>query len=169
MPSALVATIGAANANTYATLAEAETYFSDRLHTLDWLGAVADDKNAALLMAARRIDQTDFVGVRYTTVQSMAWPRINVRDEDGYAVAVSVIPVRVKQAQMEEALGLLRASQDPDQRDDLAGIRRVKVDVIEVEAVSGGSSAKTGLLASTTRLLRPFLRAGAGIVPMERG
>jgi hypothetical protein len=64
---------------------------------------------------------------------------------------------------------LLRASDDPDKRDDLAGIRRVKVDVIEVEASQGGTSAKTGLLPSTIRLLRPYLRAGAGIVSMERG
>jgi len=169
MPSALIPTVAASNANTYATLAEAETYFGDRLHVSEWTGASTAQKNTALLMAARRIDQSEFEGVRYKVDQSMAWPRLGTFDDDGFSIAVSVVPQRVKWAQMEEALGVLRSSEDPDKRDDLAGIQRVKVDVIEVEATTGGKSARTALLPSTIRYLRPYLRSGAGTVSMERG
>lgn len=167
MPSAIVTTPAATTANSYVSVAEAEVYFGDRLHSLAWVGATADEKAVALLMAARRIDQSEFLGTRWKLEQSMAWPRYGVLDEDGWLIAADVIPERVKRAQMEEALGLLTTDEDPDARDALAGLSRVKVDVVEVEA-TGASGARTGLLPSTRRLLRPFLASSGASVPLYR-
>src|SRR5712691_5596582 len=101
--STLVATPGAANANSYATVLEAAAYFADRLPLVPPWSAVAD-QTAALLMATRVLDLMAVArrtlriskgGTRYfytsrawtgapaTTTQALAWPRTGMYDLNG--------------------------------------------------------------------------------------
>src|SRR5688572_1750094 len=72
----LVATAGAANANSYALLAEANAYHDARLHSEDWTGASADTRTVALIMATRLLDAM-YVWDLYPTdaTQALQWPR----------------------------------------------------------------------------------------------
>ena len=115
---ALIYTPGGASDNSYVTLAEANTYFSDRLNSTangDWTndsaGTARTDavKSAALVTATRRIDEETFLGVKTTTTQALKFPRVDLYDEDGIAFSTTAIPERVKQATYIAALELLKA------------------------------------------------------------
>lgn len=103
---ALTTTPGSATADSYATLAETDTYHSDRGNTA-WAGTDAL-KEAALRRAVTWLDSTylvRFPGYRTDDRdQNLEWPRTNAYDIAGELLAVSEIPIEIKRAQMEAAL-----------------------------------------------------------------
>jgi hypothetical protein len=108
MPSAIVATAGAANANSYLTRAEADIYFGDRLFASRWTGASNDNKDQALLWATKLIDATIiFTGEKTAASQALEWPRTGMLDRNGDAVSTSTIPQLLKDITAEVALTLL--------------------------------------------------------------
>src|ERR1043166_138769 len=97
----LVATVGGSTSNSYVTLAEAETYFGDRINSSvngNWTNTSAGvartdaEKSAALVTATRRIDEEQFRGHKASSSQALKWPRYDVYDEDGIAFVSDVIP-----------------------------------------------------------------------------
>jgi hypothetical protein len=98
----LSATPGDAAANSYATLAEANTYLEAHLQASTW--ALLDDerKKAALISACRLLESETWGGRRLHQSQSMAWPRLYIYDFDAYTV--SGIPTKLKNAQCELAM-----------------------------------------------------------------
>ncbi len=76
---------GTANpdANSYASLAEADAYHAAHLYASVWTVATAETKEKALQMATRLIDgQYQFHGYRSTTTQALQWPRQLCPDPD---------------------------------------------------------------------------------------
>lgn len=154
-PSALVTTAGAATANAYCTVAEADAYHENlplAAVRVIWTAASTDDKTRAILTATRLIDGTfDFIGGRVTTTQALAWPRYLTAASgwsgsfydywngswswNGYAIDSTTIPQRVKDATAEYARQLLVADRtaDPSTAGSAGGIKRLKADVIEIE------------------------------------
>ncbi len=131
---ALVATPAAVNANTYATLAEANAYHTARLHNEEWTAAaVTDDtKNAALLWATRTLDDMfQWVGRKQSKEQALDWPRYGVYDDENYYVDQLTIPKRLKEAQSELAFLLIK--QDRTSAQDGGGLKSLTVDVISLE------------------------------------
>lgn len=106
MAATIDATLSGANSNSYITLADAEIYFSERLHTTVWDAAISDTKNRALIMATKRIDQEDFYGDRSTTTQKLKFPRENLGYLDGVLLD-GTIPLSIQEAQCELAIHLL--------------------------------------------------------------
>jgi hypothetical protein len=113
----LVTTPGAANADSYATVAEADAYFLTRGITA-WTGADAV-KEPALRRATTYLDNQyrgKWIGIATGETQALAWPRIDgYRDiyraytypltgPEGFAIADDVIPTQVKNATIEAAL-----------------------------------------------------------------
>ena len=117
----LVTTIGAANANSYVSLVEAATYFDVRFNGSLWLNLSSDDQKRTLLMATQRLNRINWLGVRVTDDQALAWPRLGVMKTDGMNVFTNwwpghdadgyfqddEIPQQVKDAQCEYALDLI--------------------------------------------------------------
>ena len=97
---------GIANANSYATLAEADQYFSDT-GNLGWAGT-DDFKNQNLINATAAIDAT--YGSRYiselrdNTGQALLWPRDTVWDRHRRRLNGDEIPQSLKNGQFEMAL-----------------------------------------------------------------
>lgn len=102
-----------ANANTYASLAYASTYFSSIGKADDW-GNLAD-QTAVLIRAQQymyRVYHNSWAGYRVANSQALDWPRVWVPILDvagGFGpypnyIAVTTIPDQVKQAQCELAL-----------------------------------------------------------------
>lgn len=85
---------GLSNANSYASVADCDTYHESHLYATDWTGATTATKEAALIMASRLIDGSyQFNGRKYTTEQSLQWPRERCPDPDrneGVYTALSV-------------------------------------------------------------------------------
>ena len=87
MAITLDATVGGANANTYITLADANSFIEGLVLSDDaaaWDGSSNDNKNRALFTAAQRIDREKFLGARVSDTQALEWPRSGVRKQDAY-------------------------------------------------------------------------------------
>ena len=131
---ALDATVGSSTANSYVTVAEADSYFSDRLHADAWEDY--EYKASALVTASQMLDwYVRWKGSKATETQSMQWPRSGVVRRDGTTVADDIIPSEVKTAVYELALSSLESDRTSD--DPMAGIEQVKAGSLMVKADSG--------------------------------
>ena len=71
------------DANSYASVAEGDTYHEAHLYATAWTAATPETKEKALLMATRLIDgQYQFHGFRATSTQALQWPRQSCPDPD---------------------------------------------------------------------------------------
>jgi hypothetical protein len=105
VPAAIDATLSGAAANSYVTLAAANTYFETVPDSSTWTNKTDDQKNRALISATRWIDALSFYGDRCTETQALKWPR----DEytvDGIDLACTLIPEPIKTATYELARAL---------------------------------------------------------------
>ncbi len=95
----------------YVTVTEADTYWFDRSNAI-WDAATPSTKEAALRQATAFLDTNyEWQGVRTSSVQALAWPRVlpDAVDTDGRYVASDTIPDAVKDACCELALESLSA------------------------------------------------------------
>jgi len=106
---------GKIDANSYASVADGDTYHAGHLYATAWTGATADSKATALVMAARVIDaEFQFNGGKASAAQALQWPRSDCRDPDAGAisggdgvVACNLVPKSVVDATCELARELL--------------------------------------------------------------
>ena len=89
MAITIVATAGAANANSYITLSDANDIVAGLTPDDDvvaWeAGSTSNDyRNRALYTACQRLDRERFLGARATDTQVLQWPRTGVRKPDSY-------------------------------------------------------------------------------------
>ena len=108
---------GQADANSYASVADADAYFDGHLYATQWTAAAQANKEKALVFATRLIDaERQFKGVKATATQALQWPRDNCPDPDAAAESGSVavlardkVPAAVVKATCELAKELLLA------------------------------------------------------------
>jgi len=114
---------GKADANSYASVADGDSYHDGHLYASAWIAASADQKATALVMASRLIDaEYQFNGVRAVDSQALQWPRVNCLDPDKAPfpvltsliladpfVSTSIVPKALAQATCEMARELLIA------------------------------------------------------------
>ncbi len=93
MAITIVATAGAANANSYLELADAQILIDGLVEDDDitaWATATTDQKNRALYTATQRLDRERFLGSRVNSTQALQWPRTGVRKPDTYINTYSI-------------------------------------------------------------------------------
>ena len=130
----LDATVGSSSANSYVTVAEANDYFSDRLHADSWEDF--DNQASALVTASQVLDwYVKWKGYKTTSTQSMQWPRKGVIRSDGTTIADDIIPSELKTAVYELTLSSLTSDRTAD--NPMAGIEQVKAGSLFVKADSG--------------------------------
>ena len=105
MAATINATVKDANANSYVTLTEANTYFETVPDSSTWTNKTDDQKNRALISATRWIDSFVYYGDRCDDGQALKFPRNNYQ-VDGVELACSTIPINIKYAQYELARAL---------------------------------------------------------------
>ena len=141
MPT-IIATPGGATSNSYETLAEAATYFDERLPLATPWVASGDDSARALIMATRTLNSMSlphvrkvgefyvtsrtWTGVPATSTQSLAWPRKGMYDGNGNAIPEDVIPQALKDAESELAGQLIMADTTLDNAVSVAGITSIR-------------------------------------------
>jgi len=96
----ITATLSSATANSYVTLAEANTYFETVPDSTTWTNNTRDQKNKALIAATRWIDTLVFYGDRCDHGQALKFPRNNYQVDD-VELACTAIPNNIKYAQYE--------------------------------------------------------------------
>lgn len=120
------ATAGGASANSYVTLADAETYYESRLHSDDWDDAEDSVKNEALAMATAILDsELLWVCSPTSTTQALRWPRTRVLTPEGIAVDTDTIPKFLEDATAEFSLWLIK--DDRLSEPDTQGFTQIKV------------------------------------------
>lgn len=127
----LDATPGGVDANTYLTMAEANEYFKNRLHSSLWDSL--EDKDPGLQTATRLLDRwVYYPGEKASESQALDWPRDGVVDEDGYYVSDDIIPKQIKEATCE--LLYFMIEDDPTAPNDMDGIKSLKVGSLQIVA-----------------------------------
>lgn len=119
-------------ANSYVSVDFADAYHSDRGNE-SWSDLTTEEKQYALVRATDYLDQAyagRWKGEPLTDTQALAWPR-----------EVVGIPDKLKQACCQLALEALGGDLNPTQGQT---VKREKVDVIEVEYMTGQEGGRTG-------------------------
>lgn len=148
--------------NSYISVADADEYFSCRLHSEVWSAATDDDKAKALITATRQIDRLSFKGRKILSSQDLAFPRYppgyicnsNILSNILAQSSINIeVPKKVKDATCEESYALLKGI---SKRIELQqqGVKQAKIGDIE-ETYTGN---KIKLISSEAReLLRPYM------------
>jgi hypothetical protein len=149
MAVVIVATVGSASANSYLTLADAQTIIDGLVEDADvtaWASATTDQKNRALYTATQRLDRERYLGARVTDTQALQWPRTGVRKPDTYINTYTVgfpfristdyftdteIPDQIKRAQVVLAV-YLHNNPDGIGLSGLEDYKNVKIGSIDV-------------------------------------
>lgn len=107
MPT-VIATVGAPDANSYVTVAEADAYFGEMFGYAQWAAASLGDREACVISASRSLDNfMEWSGRRATEVQSMDWPRVGGTDRYGDIIPSDILPEALIRATFETAFVIL--------------------------------------------------------------
>lgn len=140
---ALDATLGGSTANSYQTVAEADSYFAGTLRESEWVALTPETKSAALVAAAAWLDTLNYGGKKChpssdddSLPQSMKWPRSGITC-DRVKAACTFIPkqIIVSQASLALQLGINPdvLTGPPGSTFDARKVTRERVDVLEQE------------------------------------
>lgn len=158
------------NAESYVTVAEADTYLAARGNPATWSALDTAAKEAALRIATQYLETSfKFRGHLILPTQPLSFPRTEFCDSDGRTLAgAGVIPTALKNAQIELALRQVIQDLFLDSSPGDNNIIREKVDVHEVEyAYSRGN--ETPMFGYVNRLLSKYVLSGLNNVRIIRG
>lgn len=132
--STLVSTAGASNANTYCTRSDANQYDDDNPQSgTTWSSASNDQKDQALLMATRLLDEhVDWTGAASDSVQRLNWPRTGMWDRNGYGLDSDAIPDGLRDATAEFARQVLAEDRTADDAVSIKGIVGLKAGPVDL-------------------------------------
>jgi len=165
----LDATVGGASANSYVTLAEAESYFKDRAHSDEWNELGYDVRGTFLITASQQLDwYANWKGDKTTYTQSMDWPRKDVLYPDGTDYPDDIIPPEIKRAVYELALSSINLDRSADQ--DLDGLAEVQAGPLRVKTDTSLRAKSLGVLPEKVRkIISDFTITGSmGFVRLMR-
>lgn len=159
---------GLTNSNSYAAVADADSYFTDRGNTA-WAALTNDEKQIALIKGTDYLDGTyRFKGTKSDSAQALQWPRDDVYDDEGNEI--SGIPEALKKATYEASYKSISA--DLFQDIDKGAVKKEKVEgAVEVEYFEGGSSQISFLAVENLLYAAGLIKgkiAKGGSVPVVR-
>ena len=139
--------------NSYVTVAEADTYFSDRLDVAAWTAADATQKAQALVTASSVLDDLDWTGTAISENQALAFPRsgyyFDPRVGTHIVLETGVVPDRILKATKELAYHLLN---NDGILDNTGLIKDLSVGSISLTNVRPPSLIPTGV----RRIIKPL-------------
>ena len=98
---------GIANADSYLSVTDADTYNTNHSASAAWISAAEAVKEKALRLATQYLDVRyggRWKSFRTNETQALAWPRAYAVDQDGYYWDSNQMPQRLKDAAAELAL-----------------------------------------------------------------
>ncbi len=165
----LVTTVGGESSDSYATLTEATTYLQNRVGFEDWAdGNYSDEqKEAALIDAARMLDEFTYLGNPVTYTQALQFPRVFVLKRNGNYYLSTEIPQEIKDAQCILAFQLLTQPESFG-ADDLSQYSSIGIGMGELTvAMRPGYGSTNNLPSQVTRRLAHLI--GSSQAPLLRG
>ncbi len=162
---------GKSDAESYISVANADTYVVENLTSTLWDAATDTTKEQALRTSARYIDGTyvnRWKGTKASNTQALDWPRFDVEVDPGFFLPSTELPTNLVQAAAELAVKHVEDSSGivPDISGPSVTEERVKVGPIETEKKYSGVKGKAKEYEVVTLLLRKFLNSNNRL---ERG
>ncbi len=179
------ATVGGASANSYITLADADSLVEAMISSSDvskWTTGNTDSRNRALAAATQRLDRERFLGARTNSTQALQWPREGVRKPDTYIQSFShgfpfrltedyytntEIPDQVKRAQVELAV-YLHNNVDGISLGGFEDFKNVKIGSLDVTPDKSGAVGADRLPPMFERYLTGLRISGPGNIAIRR-
>lgn len=160
-----------AQANSYMSIAEADTYFTlQRPNATDWEDLDDETKEASLRFAVKLLDGECWLGYRTSpSTQVLAFPRANLYHADRRQYfSSSEIPEFLKCAQAELAVALAREDRTlTAESAGGSGLKRAKIDVLEIEwatnAAKMAEDAKPLIPDIVMRLIEDYIYGNRGM------
>lgn len=190
MPPTIDATPGAPTANSYATLAEVNTYFESRL-PLDPVWDLTDTVAIPRILTAARMLTTAFSGLKrlispksgepYYLIgmkwnglpavsdQAMDWPRTGLLDRLGRELDDATVPAEIKQAQAELAGQLSLTDRTLENEIAAQGITAIKAGPVSVNFNSDFDAFTRTALVLPDHVLALILPSWYSAETMEKG
>lgn len=162
---------GKTDAESYASVAEADLYHSNRGNTA-WTALTTAAKEQALRKATDYIEEAyrmRWAGYRYTEAQALSWPRDEVRRRDfTYLNQAAFYPNNIVPDELVYATSIMALkSVSADLNADLSqSVVREKVDVLEVEY--DPNSHQYVRYRAIDQLLSPFLTGSRSSISVGR-
>ena len=100
------ATIGGELSNSYCTKEFADAYASNQHWQAEWFAVLGEARQVALISATKWLETVSYSGTRCTATQALAWPRSGATC-DGVASSCDIIPLKIRQAEVELAYQLI--------------------------------------------------------------
>ena len=109
-------TIGGTSSNSYVTLAECNSFWSDkRLYSSSVDAASDDSKKRAIIWATQAVDDSvAWYGEMADSKQALQWPRVGAFDRSGTEISSSILPQFLKDAVAELAGLYIEENRDAD-------------------------------------------------------
>lgn len=164
---------GKSDATAYIEVTDADQVVID--YSLSWpSGYTTNQKKKALNIGSRYMDARfdgKWKGYRGSQSQSMAWPRVDVVDTDGWWIDTNEIPAKLKQSAVEVATYFAESGSAFPTLDDGGTLSRkkIKVDVIEIEKEWLAGNAGSQINAKVDALLDPYLKGSGANGEVQRG
>lgn len=156
--------------NSYATVAEADDYFTRHTSGTTWGTKSTEDKETLLIMAGRTLDYgAQWKGVRVSLKQGMQWPRMGVEIE-GQCWPSDEVPKQVKEAQYELA-ALIMTGGDRNADSDSDGVKSLSLGKGAIAVEFDAATSKALLGKAAPQLIRMFaISTGSksGMVTVKR-
>lgn len=124
-------------ATSYVSVSEANDILAVNIHITATWGALSTQEKEKLLSWASQFIDSRARWNGYKTVESSAlrWPRTGVYDRDSIEIPSNIVPQQLKEAVSEMAR--LLATEDRTIERSQDGLKRLKVDSIEIEFSEG--------------------------------
>ena len=142
--------------NSYGTVAEADTYFEDRLDRAAWTNADDDQKSQALITATSILDDMTWTGVAVSESQTLAFPRTGSYFDPRLGITVALddtVPTRIDNATFELAYHYLN---NDGLLDETGSATNLQVGRITLEEVKLPNS----MPSHVKRHIKPLLKNG---------
>src|SRR5262245_24784687 len=141
MACTIDAAVGGENANSFASIADADTYHETHPYADTWTNASEDEKCRALQTATRLLDRWyEWNGHVSSTGQRLLWPRRAVTGRNGFLVPSDELPEDIVHGTAELARQVLDADRTADSDVERQGLRALKAGSVELD-FAGTASA----------------------------
>lgn len=144
----LDATVGGADANSFATVDEWDTYFESHPFGAAALALTDEQKEAFLIQATRVLSGLCYTGIAASPDQALPWPRTGMYAVTGYPLSNSVIPRQLKEMTFELANQTMLKGATASSNSLDEGLKRVKAGPVEVEYFNPSDFDRTFRLVS---------------------
>ena len=152
---------GSSTANSYATIADGNSYHASHLFASTWHQANDSTKEKALMWATRLIDDYfEFTGEKSHKDNALKWPRNGAYDNEGWLIDNNEIPTSLKNATAEWARAMITEDRTAFLETDDRGYKRIKAGSLELEV--DVNDRKGVVPPIIKRMISHFATAGGG-------